>query len=152
MIRQSLLARGKCLYSKTLHPLALHELSPSQRLLVQKLVLNLRRQDLCTEAADDGGDQHDDKEAKKDDGGEKNAAFRKKIEQLRELKRQKEELDRKYESYFTVDYALKFAQKGFQDSEDEDYVCSSDSEHSNLEVTGPSVDELSPDDFDKDNP
>ena len=42
------------------------------------------------------------------------------VNELREIKRQMDELDKKYDSYFTVEYALRLAESGFKDSDDED--------------------------------
>ena len=42
------------------------------------------------------------------------------LNELREIKRQMDELDKKYDSYFTVEYALRLAESGFKDSDDED--------------------------------
>eukprot|EP00250_Pteridium_aquilinum_P009320 c18594_g1_i1 orf=544-987(+) len=144
MILRSLLVRRKSFFNNLLHQCTPHQLSSSHRLLVQNVVSKLRRQDFCT-AADD---KRDDKGG--EEGNDKGEAFRKKIDQLRELKRQIEELDKNYDSYFTVDYALDLARKGFKDSEDDEFVDSSDSENSSLEVICPSKEELFSNDDDDD--
>eukprot|EP00250_Pteridium_aquilinum_P024692 c2945_g1_i1 orf=103-489(+) len=108
----------------------LNQLSPSYGFL--GLAPKLRTGHFCT-AVDDKGEEGNDKDEK----------FRKKMDQLRELKRQMDELDKKYDSYFTVDYALGLAKKGFKDSDDDEYADSSDSDKASLEISGPSADEIS---------
>lgn len=84
------------------HQVGLHdEASLSTRLLVQRVVPWLRTRDFS--AADDKGEK-----------------FRKKLDELREIKRQMEELDKEYNSCFTVEYALEMAKKGFKDSDEDE--------------------------------
>ncbi|MCO5601280.1 hypothetical protein L7F22_055399, partial [Adiantum nelumboides] len=94
-----------------------------------------------------GGDDHETAGHTEDEkqGDEKKIKFKNKIEKLRQLKQEMEELEKKYDSYFTPEYATKLTENEFKDSDD-DFVDSSESERSGLEI---SEDELLLDDNEK---
>ncbi|KAH7289694.1 hypothetical protein KP509_30G014800 [Ceratopteris richardii] len=70
------------------------------------------------------------------------AKYRKNIEELRKLKKQIEEMDKEFDSFFTVENALKLGKERFEDPMYDADTDSSGDERPALEIQGPSEEEF----------